>query len=108
MDKRLHLDEIREAIRTNRVTFPVPVPVFARQYRPDRQWRLAELYLVHGWHPVKLAQRYGISCTRVRQSVRHWVRRAKTLGYLQPVVTEAENNNPSAGGAAAVHMCSLH
>src|SRR5579871_2217827 len=96
MEKRPHLDEIREAIRANRLNFPVPVPVFTRQYRPDVQWRLAELYLVHGWPPGKLAQRYGISCTRVRQSVRHWIHRARTLGYLQPVVAEAECAGPLA------------
>lgn len=79
------IDELRDAIRANRVSFPVPVPVFPSQYRADVQWRLAELYLVHGWSPGRLAERYNISGTRVRQSVRSWVRRARTLGYLQPV-----------------------
>jgi hypothetical protein len=85
LEKSPHLDDLREAIRANRIHFPVPVPIFPRQYRADVQWRLAELYLVHGWRPERLAQRYGISCTRVRQSVRNWVCRARTLGYLQPV-----------------------
>lgn len=91
MDETPQLDDLRAAIRTNRVSFPVPVPVFARQYRADVQWRLVELYLIHGWSPVRLAERYKISCTRVRQSVRSWVRRAKTLGYLQPVPLETED-----------------
>jgi len=85
LEKSPHLDDLRQAIRANQIHFPVPVPIFPRQYRADIQWRLAELYLVHGWPPGKLAQRYGISCTRVRQSVRNWVCRARILGYLQPV-----------------------
>ncbi len=90
VDENLQLDDLRAAIRANRVSFPVPVPIFARQYRADIQWRLAELYLVHGWSPVRLSARYRISRTRIRQSVRSWVRRAKTLGYLQPVPLETE------------------
>jgi hypothetical protein len=46
------------------------------------------LYFVHGWSPVRLAERYKISSTRVRQSLRGWVRRAITLGYLQPIPAE--------------------
>jgi hypothetical protein len=86
----LQLDDLRSAIRENRVSFPLPVPVFARQYRADTQWRLAELYLIHGWSSAMLADRYGISRSRVRQSVRHRVHRAHTLGYLQPVSPESK------------------
>lgn len=92
----LQLPDLRIAIRTNRVSFPVPVPVFARQYCAETQWRMAELYLVHGWSPLQLSERYSISCTRVRQSLRSWVHRARTLGYLQPIPAETENS-PEAG-----------
>lgn len=84
----LQLDDLRAAIQENRVSFPLPVPVFERQYRADIQWRLAELYLIHSWPATKLADRYGISRSRVRQSVRGWVHRAHTLGYLQQVPPE--------------------
>jgi hypothetical protein len=95
-NRDLQLDQLRSAIRNNRVSFPIPVPVFARQYRADIQWRLAELYLIHGWSAAMLADRYGISRSRVRQSVRHWVQQAHTLGYLQPVSTESKLPDPIA------------
>lgn len=82
------IDDLRTAIRANQVSFPVPVPVFSNQYRSDIQWRLVELYFVHGWSPGRLAQRYHVSATRIRQSLRSWVRRARTLGYLQTVPAE--------------------
>lgn len=117
IDENLQIDKLRDAIRANRVSFPVPVPVFVCQYRADIQWRLAELYLVHGWLPARLAQRYNISCTRVRQSVRGWVRRARTLGYLQTVPPETESATlavrasshlahlqPGGGTAAGAHL----
>ena len=45
LEKSPHLDDLRQAIRANQIHFPVPVPIFPRQYRADIQWRLAELYL---------------------------------------------------------------
>ena len=110
-EKTPHLDDLREAIRANRIHFPVPVPIFHRQYRADIQWRLAELYLVHGWRPERLAQRYGISCTRVRQSVRNWVCRARILGYLQPVSpSDAPTHTPwnADGFGSAVELSRQH
>ena len=76
------------AVQSNQISFPVPVPIFPYQHRADVQWRLALLYFVHGWSPVRLAERYKISSARVRQSLRGWVRRAMTLGYLQPIPAE--------------------
>ena len=96
IDANLQLDHLRSAIQENRVIFPLPVPVFTRQYRADIQWRLAELYLIHGWSAAMLADRYGISRSRVRQSVRHWVHRAHTLGYLQQVPPELTYLDPLA------------
>jgi hypothetical protein len=84
------IDQVRTAIHANQITFPVPVPVFPCQQKADVQWRLVELYFVRGWTPAKLAERYRISSTRVRQSLRSWVRRATALGYLQPIPSENE------------------
>lgn len=86
----IHIDNLRAAIRANRVNFPVPVPVFARQHRPEVQWRLVELYFVHGWSPERLAGRYHITRSRVRQALRCWVARAKAAGYLQTVPAEKD------------------
>jgi hypothetical protein len=84
----LQIGQVRAAVQSNQISFPVPVPIFPYQHRADVQWRLALLYFVHGWSPVRLAERYKISSTRVRQSLRGWVRRAMTLGYLQPIPAE--------------------
>jgi hypothetical protein len=86
----LNIDHLRAAIQANQVTFPVPVPVFVCQHKAEVQWRLAELYFVHGWSPERLGARYRVSGSRVRQSLRNWVHRARTLGYMQPVPPEAD------------------
>lgn len=79
------LDSLRKAIRLNQVTFPAQVPVFACQNRPDIQWRLVELYFVHGWTCARLGERYNVTDRRIHQLLQGWVSRAKTLGYLQAI-----------------------
>jgi hypothetical protein len=88
--RELNIDHLRAAIQANQVTFPVPVPIFSWQHKAEVQWRLAELYFVHGWSPERLGARYRVSCSRVRQSLRCWVHRARALGYMQPVPPEAD------------------
>jgi hypothetical protein len=93
--RSLPIDRLRTAIHANEIVFPVPVPIFPRQYRADVQWRIAELYFVHGWSPTRLAARYEVSSTRVRQLLRCWVQKALSVGYLQtmpPVSKEAEGS----------------
>src|ERR1700686_1539785 len=85
-EARTHpIDDLRAAIQANQISFPVPVPIFAYQHRADAQWRIVELYFVHGWSPESLARRYRVTSTRIRQTLRSWVRRAKTLEYLQAI-----------------------
>jgi hypothetical protein len=96
LDECLKIDGLREAIQANQVAFPCPVPVFACQHRADIQWRLVELYFVHNWSPQQLASRYKVSCSRVRQALRSWVHRAKTLGYLQSIPAEEEIRSAAA------------
>ena len=84
----IRLDDLREAIRNNHVTFPAQVPIFACQHRVDIQWRLAGLYFVHGWSATRLGRRYKVSSRRVHQLLRLWVNRALTLGYLQEIPPE--------------------
>ena len=83
------LPRLRLAIQTCRLSFPAQVPEFSRQYRPDAQWRIATLYFVRGWSCGQLAQRYGVTCSRIRQALRNWVERAATMGYLQRIPPEA-------------------
>jgi hypothetical protein len=91
LEDSLAIDGIRDGIRANRISFPAPVPVFARQYRADIQWRLVQLYFVHGWSPASLAKRYNVTSRRVRQSLHSWVCQARTLGYLQSVPPQSED-----------------
>jgi hypothetical protein len=82
---RDRLARIRVAIRNRRVSFPSQVPAFARQCRPDVQWRAVALYFIQGWSCEQLAQRYGVTAGRIRQMIHKWVERATELGYLQRI-----------------------
>jgi len=82
------IDDLREAIQANRVSFPVPVPIFPAQFRPDIQWRLVQLYFVRGWSSKRLAERYGVTARRIQQSLQHWVNSAMSRGYLQAIPAE--------------------
>jgi len=84
----LRIDDLRNAVKANRIHFPVPVPVFPCQFRPDIQWRLVELYFVRGWSSRQLAQRYGVTARRIQQSLQHWTWIAKAHGYLQEIPPE--------------------
>jgi hypothetical protein len=92
------LDRIRSAIWARRLSFPSQTPVFARQNCPDIQWRLAALYFIRGWSIEQLAGRYGVTRSRIRQSIRGWVKQAAMRGYLQPIPGETQTVM-----AAAVH-----
>jgi DNA-binding response OmpR family regulator len=81
----LSLRRLRKAIQTGWISFPSQVPVFARESRPDIQWRLVELYFVHNWSCSDLGRRYAVTMERVRQVLCAWVRRAAWLGYLQEI-----------------------
>lgn len=91
------IDELREAIKANRVCFPVPVMVFPTQFRPDIQWRLVELYFIRGWSSKQLAERYGVTARRIQQSLQHWADRAMARGYLQEIPAETSMSAPPAG-----------
>jgi hypothetical protein len=79
----LRMDQLREAIRNNWVSFPSPVPTFKKHDRPDLQWKLVQLYFVRGWNCKSIADRYGFSRQRSRQILMTWKRRAVEMGYIQ-------------------------
>jgi len=79
----LRIDQLREAIRGNRVSFPSQVPTFERHDRPDLQRRLVQLYFVLGWSCEKVAERHGLIHQRVRQILSTWKSRAVAMGYIQ-------------------------
>ena len=84
----LRIDEMREALRNNEISFPNPVPTFERHDRPDLQWRLVQLYFVRGWSCERIAERYGFGHQRVRQILTTWKRRAVETGYVQYIPPE--------------------
>jgi hypothetical protein len=96
VDDGPRIDELRESIQANRISFPTPVPIFATQFRPEIQWRLVELYFIRGWSSKKLAERYGVTARRIQQSLQHWAARAMSCGYLQEIPPETVLVAPSA------------
>jgi hypothetical protein len=80
---------LREAIRNREVSFPAQVPRFPEQSNAEAQWRLATLYFVRGWTSERLAGRYHLSSSRIRQLLRDWVECATGLGYVQEIPAES-------------------
>jgi len=101
---RERLAGIRLAVRTGRVSFPAQIPVFAKQHRPDVQWRAVALYFVQGWSCGHLARRYGVTAGRIRQMIHKWIERATELGYLQRIPPQTSVAIPVVQNAGALTM----
>jgi hypothetical protein len=84
--EELRLDQLRSAIRANRISFPAQVPVFEKHDRPDLQRKIVQLYFVLGWKCNNIAERYGLIRQRVQQILNTWKRRAAETGYLQHIL----------------------
>lgn len=82
---RRTMRQLRTAILNNEVAFPSPTPQFHGQYRSHIQWRVAVLFLIHGWSCTQLAARYGVSRGRIWLFIQSWIDRAIDLGYLQDI-----------------------
>jgi hypothetical protein len=74
---------LRTAIRRNLVSFPAQVPAFAKG--DERQKRIAVLYFVRGWEVREICERYGLTKSTVRKSIRDWTIRAVAGGYIQEI-----------------------
>jgi len=81
----MSLNRLREAIRSNSISFPAQVPVFEKHDRPDLQQKLVQLYFVLGWSCMDIAARYGLIRQRVQQILNTWKRRAVDMGYVQHI-----------------------
>jgi hypothetical protein len=81
----LMLNQLRNAIRANQVSFPSQVPTFTKQHRPEVEWQFVQLYFVRGWGPCAIAKRYACSREYVRQVLTQWKRHAVFAGYLQTI-----------------------
>jgi Transposase len=84
----MRIDDLRDAIRKNEVSFPSQVPTFPKHDRPDLQRKLVQLYFCFGWSGPKIGARYGLSRLRVQQILNSWKRRAVEVGYVQRVPAE--------------------
>jgi hypothetical protein len=82
---QLRLDQLQEAIRANRVSFPSQVPVFIKHANGKLQCHVVLLYFVLGWGCDKIAKRYGFTRQHIWQLVNAWRRHAVALGYLQVI-----------------------
>lgn len=83
------INEIRQAIWQQKLSFPSQVPVFVHLHRPDIHWRIALLYFVRGWPVPRIAARYGLNRKRISQLLRQWTGRAIQLGYIEEIPSEA-------------------
>jgi hypothetical protein len=103
----LRIDQVREAIRANRVSFPNQVPTFERNFDRDLEEKLVRLYFVLDWNCENVAAGYGLSYKRVRQILTKWKRRAAAAGYIRSIPA-ANSVHPDrdpclAGGLAHAH-----
>jgi hypothetical protein len=83
------IDNLRRAIRNNRISFPAQMPIF-EQSRADIQWRLVLLYFIRGWTCKQLSARYDLTRQRIEQLIAEWVDSAVTHGYLQEIPPSGE------------------
>lgn len=82
---RLKINALREAIRSNRISFPSQVPVFPKHDRADLQRKVVQLYFLLGWTCGRIGARYGLCHQRVQQILNTWKLRAVQTGYLQVI-----------------------
>jgi hypothetical protein len=80
---RAGLDRLREAIRSNSVSFPACAPAFEKRGHPELQWRFAVLYFVRGWNCRAIAAKYRVLPPLVRRILTIWRDRAVAEGYIQ-------------------------
>ena len=81
----MKLTILRKAIRSNRVSFPSPIPMFVRNAPGNLQRYSVQLYFLRGWNCGKIARRYGHSRFYIWQLVNEWARHAVSLGYVQAI-----------------------
>ena len=81
----MRVDQLREAIRDNQVSFPSQIPTFSKHTRPDLQRKLVQLYFICGWSGPKIRARYRLGAQRFQQILSTWKSRAVELGYIQTI-----------------------
>jgi hypothetical protein len=83
--EKLTINALREAVRSNRISFPSQVPVFPRHDRADLQRKMVQLYFLFGWSCSRIGARYSLPRQRVQQILKGWKLRAVQMGYVQSI-----------------------
>lgn len=79
---------LRQALRSNLVSFPSQIPVLLKRPEPDMQWRMVLLFFLQGWSSARIARRFGVPIHRIKKSLDEWAVRALALGYVQVIEPE--------------------
>ena len=80
---------LREAIKTNAVSFPSQTPCLAGNPAADLHWRIAQLYFVSGWSIGRICTRHRLSKQMVRSILSQWRLRAVAAGFVQDIQPES-------------------
>lgn len=80
---------LREAIRSNSVSFPSQTPCFASDTGRGLHWRIAQLYFVSGWSVRRISLRHRLSKQMVRNILSQWRLRAVAAGFVQEIQPES-------------------
>jgi hypothetical protein len=83
--EKLKINLLRNAVRSNQVSFPSQVPIFPKHDRPDLQRKIVQLYFLFGWSCSRIGARYGLLRQRVQQILNTWTLRAVQMGYVQSI-----------------------
>lgn len=79
---------LRDAIKSNSVSFPSQTPYFATHADGGLHWRIAQLYFVSGWSLGRICQRHRLSKQMVRNILSQWRLRAVAAGFVQEIQPE--------------------
>jgi hypothetical protein len=80
---------LRQAIKTNSVSFPAQTPCFAGNGGGGLHWRIAQLYFVSGWSVRRICLRHDLSKQMVRNILSQWRLRAVAAGFVQEIQPES-------------------
>jgi hypothetical protein len=80
---------LRQAIKSNAVSFPSQTPCFAGNHGGGLHWRIAQLYFVRGWSVGRICLRHGLSRQMVRNILNQWRLRAVAAGFVQEIQPES-------------------
>jgi transposase-like protein len=93
---------LRDAIRSNLVTFPAQIPVFARQPAGQVQRKAVQLYFLRGWPLRSICRRLGLPKKIAQNLLSEWRCRAISAGLIQEIdASDADLPTPEAAVRAS-------